>query len=58
VDSSEQTTQNDDSNTQDSSTSSQNDTKTYSTEFQEAYEFAKWNWITTMPTIQKANMEW
>ena len=57
VDPSEQTTQNDDS-TQDSSTSSQNDTKTYSSEFQEAYEFAKWNWITTMPTIQKANMEW
>ena len=58
VDSSEQTTQNDDSNTQDSSTSSQDDGKTYSTEFQEAYEFAKWNGITTMPTIQKANMEW
>ena len=58
VDSSEQTTQNDESNTQDSSTSSQNDGKTYSSEFQEAYEFAKWNWITTMPTIQKANMEW
>jgi hypothetical protein len=58
VDSSEQTTQNDESNAQDSSTSSQDDGKTYSTEFQEAYEFAKWNGITTMPTIQKANMEW
>ena len=33
-------------------------TQTYTQEFQEAYEFAKWNWITTMPTIQKANMEW
>ena len=42
----------------DSTTSSQNDDKTYSTEFQQAYEFAKWNGITTMPTIQKANMEW
>ena len=31
---------------------------TYSEEFQQAYEFAKGNWITTMPTIQKANMEW
>jgi hypothetical protein len=41
----------------DSTTPSQND-KTYSTEFQQAYEFAKWNGITTMPTIQKANMEW
>ena len=58
VDSSEQTPQNDNSNTQDSTISSQNDGKRYSTEFQEAYEFAKWNWITTMPTIQKANMEW
>ena len=41
----------------DSIAPSQND-KTYSTEFQEAYEFAKWNGITTMPTIQKADMEW
>ena len=32
--------------------------QSYSTEFQQAYEFAKWNWITTMPTIQKANMNW
>ena len=46
-----------DSNTPtDSSTSSQNDTKTYSTEFQQAYEFAKEKWITTMPTINDANM--
>ena len=28
----------------------------YSEEFQQAYEFAKWNWITTMSTIQKAQM--
>ena len=40
----------------DSTAPSQND-KTYSTEFQQAYEFAKWNGITTMPTIQKANMD-
>ena len=58
IDTPEQTHQNDNSNTQDSSTSSQNDGKTYTQEFQEAYEFAKWNGITTMPTIQKANMEW
>ena len=56
--SSEQTPQNDSNTPMDSSTSSQNDGKTYSTEFQEAYEFAKWNWITTMPTIQKADMSW
>ena len=58
VNSPEQTPQNDNSNTQDSTISSQNDGKRYSPEFQEAYEFAKWNGITTMPTIQKANMEW
>ena len=28
----------------------------YSDEFQQAYEFAKWHWITTMSTIQKADM--
>ena len=28
----------------------------YSEEFQQAYKFAKWNWITTMPTIQDAKM--
>ena len=53
---SEQTHQNDNSNTQDSSTSSQNDGKTYTQEFQEAYEFAHEKWITTMSTIQKADM--
>ena len=57
VDSSEQTTQNDESNTQDSLNNS-SEWHIYTQEFQEAYEFAKWNWITTMPTIQKANMEW
>ena len=57
VDPSEQTPQNDSNTPGDSTTPSQND-KTYSTEFQEAYEFARWNGITTMPTIQKANMEW
>jgi hypothetical protein len=31
---------------------------TYSREFQEAYEFAHEKWITTMPTIEKANMNW
>ena len=57
ADSSEQTTQNDESNTQDSLDNS-SEWHTYTQEFQEAYEFAKWNWITTMSTIQKANMEW
>ena len=32
--------------------------QTYTQELQQAYEFAKWNEITTMPTIQKADMEW
>ena len=30
----------------------------YSTEFQQAYKFAYENWITTMDTIDKADMEW
>ena len=30
----------------------------YSIEFQEAYEFAHKKWITTMPTIERANMNW
>ena len=30
----------------------------YSQEYINAYEFAKWIWITTMSTIQEANMEW
>ena len=32
--------------------------QSYTTEIQEAYKFAKQNWITTMPTIEKANMNW
>ncbi len=31
--------------------------QTYTPEFQQAYEFAKWYWITTMSTIQKADMD-
>ena len=58
VDPSEQTTQNDESNTQASSTSSQNNWKSYTQEFQQAYEFARENGITTMSTIQKAQMNW
>ena len=30
----------------------------YTQEFQEAYEFAHEKWITTMPTIQEAQMDW
>ena len=33
-------------------------TQTYTQEFQEAYEFAHEKWITTMPTIQEAQMDW
>lgn len=33
-------------------------TQTYSPEFRQAYEFAKQNWITTMPTIQQAKIDW
>ena len=43
-----------DDNTSDKHTEWQN----YSEEFQEAYEFAKEKWITTMPTINDANMNW
>ena len=56
IDTPEQTPQNDNSNIQDSSTSSQNDGKTYTQEFQEAYEFAHENGITTKNTIQSADM--
>ena len=44
--------------TVDSSAKPQNDTSTYSDEFQRAYEFAYKNWITTMDSIDKANMNW
>ena len=46
-------------NTQDSSINSQKDTtqwQAYSDEFKKAYEFVFKNWITTMDTIEKANM--
>ena len=59
VDSSTKTTDNED-NTQDSSAKAsewQNQWKTYSDEFQQAYEFAYKHGITTMPTIEQANME-
>ena len=69
VDSPEEIPQNDDSvsswanakdpeNTtpMDSSILSQNDEKTYSTEFQQAYKFAHENGITTKDTIQSAQM--
>jgi len=51
-------------NTQDSSANASEwqynsqTSSTYSQEFQEAYEFAKEKWITTMPTINEANMNW
>lgn len=32
--------------------------QTYTQEFQEAYEFAHEKWITTMNTIESANMDW
>lgn len=44
-------------NTQISSWSTQNNNQ-FTDEFQQAYEFAYNNWITTMPTIWKANMGW
>ena len=58
VDTSEQTPQDNKQDTQDSTTKTPEWKSTYSPEFQEAYEFAKWNGITTMPTIQKADMNW
>ena len=42
--------------TQDSSDNA-SEWQTYTQEFQNAYEFAKQHWITTMPTIEEANME-
>ena len=33
-------------------------TQTYTQEFQQAYKFAHEKWITTMPTIQEAQMDW
>ena len=61
MDSSEQAPQNDAQETNNSPANNasewQNQQK-YSTEFQQAYEFARENGITTMSTIQKADMEW
>ena len=60
VDSSEQTPQNDNSNTQDSSANASEwqNQQQFTQEFQQAYEFAHEKWITTMPTINDANMNW
>ncbi len=44
-------------NTQDSSANA-SEWQNYSQEFQQAYEFAHEKWITTMPTIQEAQMNW
>jgi len=61
MDSSEQAPQNDAQETNNSPANNasewQNQQK-YSTEFQQAYEFARENGITTMSTIQKADMNW
>ena len=62
VDTPEQALENDNP-AQDTTTNNQqwqNNTKrwwTYSPEFQQAYKFAHEKWITTMPTIEKANMD-
>ena len=62
VDTPEQAPENDNP-VQDTTTNNQqwqNNTQrwwTYSPEFQQAYEFAHEKWITTMPTIEKANMD-
>ena len=41
-----------------SSETSDPEWQTYTQEFQEAYKFAYEKWITTMPTINDANMNW
>ncbi len=54
------TTANNDTSKDNSSVDSQNNNtqwKIYSEEFQKAYEFAYKNWITTMDTIEKAEMD-
>ncbi len=61
MDSSEQAPQNDAqeiNNSPANNASEWQNQQKYSTEFQQAYEFAKQNWITTMSTIQKADMNW
>ena len=63
-DSSEQASQNDNNSQMDSSAeasewqSNSQWTSTYSTEFQQAYEFAHENGITTKSTIESAQMNW
>ena len=42
----------------DTASAERGSTQNYSQEFQEAYEFAHEKWITTMPTINDANMNW
>ena len=44
-------------NEQDFSEKEGKSTNSNEEEFKDAYEFAKWHWITTMPTIQKADMD-
>ena len=46
-----------DTTDEDSSAESENDIQDNSDEFQQAYKFAYKNWITTMDTIDKADME-
>ena len=57
VDNSLEDSQSDKHDAEDSSANA-SEWQTYTPEFQQAYEFAKWHWITTMPTIQKADMNW
>ena len=59
VDSSKETPQNN-SNTQNfpANASEWQNQQQFTDEFQQAYEFAKWHWITTMPSIQEADMNW
>ena len=42
----------------DTASAERGSTQNYTQEFQEAYEFAKEKWITTMLTINEANMDW
>ena len=42
----------------DAASAERGSTQNYTQEFQDAYEFAKEKWITTMPTIQEAQMDW
>ena len=42
----------------DTASAERGSTQNYTQEFQDAYEFAHEKWITTMPTIQEAQMDW